>query len=80
MSAFLFWNLKGKGLLREVRALCAEHGVDVLILAEAGPPPGMVLQELNKGQSRQFYLAEKIKDFHYTTPILRNVGHHGQHV
>lgn len=37
MATILFWNINKKSLLKEIKLLCDENEVDILILAEAKP-------------------------------------------
>jgi len=57
MATFLFWNLNRKGLKDHIVALCREHGVDVLILAEADIREVDLLEALNKDEISKFRLA-----------------------
>lgn len=43
----LFWNLNGSDRRQAVAALCREHGVDVLAVAECGVPPSDVTAALS---------------------------------
>lgn len=56
MAMFLFWNLNRRPLLHQVAALCHEHNVDVLILAESRLSTVELLGVLNSGQRSQFRL------------------------
>ena len=48
MTAFLFWNIHGKDLRSLVTGLAGRHDVDVLMLAESGIEPGILLDALNR--------------------------------
>ena len=54
MATFLFWNLNRKPLQDHTVALCHEHDVDILILAESDLPPIPLLQALNTEQRSTF--------------------------
>lgn len=54
MATFLFWNLQGKDLKAPVAALCHEHAVDVLLLAESGLHPVNFLELVNAGGSQPY--------------------------
>ncbi len=54
MATFLFWNLNRKPLQDAIVALCHEHAVDVLILAESDIPPALLLEALNRGDATKF--------------------------
>jgi Endonuclease/Exonuclease/phosphatase family len=56
MATFLFWNLNRKPLLTQVVALCHEHDVDVLILAESVLSAEELREALNSGQRSQFQI------------------------
>ena len=52
---FLFWNINGKQLLRQVAALVLEHNVDVLILAESLLDDRSLLRALRRARGAAFY-------------------------
>lgn len=54
MAKFLFWNLNKKPLRDQVVALCHEHRIDVLILAESRISVSDLLGALNKDRSPKF--------------------------
>lgn len=47
MATFLFWNLCGRSLEPVLRRLTAQHGIDVLMLAECAIPEDSMLHTLN---------------------------------
>jgi len=55
MAALLFWNVGRSDVGSAVAELCAEHDVDVLILAEAAMAMVEVLHELNRGSGAPFW-------------------------
>lgn len=50
---FLFWNLNGKNLVKEIGSIATIHGVDILILAECkGLSDSELLLKLNEKETR----------------------------
>jgi hypothetical protein len=48
LVSFLFWNIGKRPLQEQVARLVAEHGVDVLMLAECEIPPTALIAEINR--------------------------------
>jgi len=55
MVNFLFWNLKGKDLHKQVAYFARKYDVDVLILAECNVPEADMLRGLNGGVGNRFH-------------------------
>jgi hypothetical protein len=55
MAMFLFWNANRKPVLPLVKALCAEHDVDVLVLAESPASEVELLTDLNTEGDVSFF-------------------------
>ncbi|MEL6929777.1 MAG: endonuclease/exonuclease/phosphatase family protein [Cyanobacteria bacterium J06600_6] len=58
MTSILFWNINKKPLLEEIKELCIDNDVDILILAECNLSNDNILEAIN--------LKSKIK---YTAPL-----------
>jgi len=56
MVNFLFWNIRGKDLRAELKQLCYERDIDILILAECDLGIASLLEALNES-STQTYVA-----------------------
>jgi hypothetical protein len=56
MATALFWNINTKRLFKEIKSLCNENEVDILILAEAKPKISdtEILIELNDGRKNVY--------------------------
>lgn len=52
--SFLFWNLQKKSLTNLVTAICQQHDIDVVILAECTIPSVTLLAHLNAARSGGF--------------------------
>ncbi len=67
MITFLFWNLKKKYLIHNIKNLSLQHEIDVFMFAEFSIEPDMMLNILNNKKSCEFYyapgLCSKIKIF-----------------
>jgi len=57
MATVLFWNINKKRLFKEIKSLCNENEVDILILAEAKPAnilDNEILIDLNSGRENVY--------------------------
>lgn len=55
MAVFLFWNVGGSDVGSTIADLCAEHDVDVLILAEASMGVAEATNHLNRSREAPFW-------------------------
>jgi exonuclease III len=67
MATVLFWNINKKDLRQDLRVLCRDHNVDVLILAECKQSDAEILEALNfepNGYETHFnYLSSRLSFF-----------------
>lgn len=82
MATFLFWNINKKPLQDHIVALCHEHDVDILILAESDLPAVPLLQALNTEQRSTFRQPFNLSDrlfflIRYPTDWLKPVRDDG---
>jgi hypothetical protein len=48
MAVLMFWNIAGRDNHAAIGYLCREHGVDILMLAEAEKAPGALAADINR--------------------------------
>ena len=54
MTTILFWNINKKPLLSEIKFLCHDNEVDILVLAECELSDVSILQAINPGVARKY--------------------------
>ena len=77
---FLFWNIRGNNQIQnEIKQLCEEREVDILILAESNFAPATLLNALNKEKNDFFYafgnegICDKIQIFVRASVSIRPI-------
>ena len=58
----LFWNTGGQAPVSEVSDIARERSVDVLILAEFGGTPMLLLEQLNSAGHARFHLTFNLSE------------------
>ena len=54
MTSILFWNINKKPLLEEIKELCHDNDVDIVVLAECQLLDVQILQTINPNRQRKF--------------------------
>ena len=54
MTSILFWNINKKPLLREIKELCNDNYVDILVLAECQLSDVQILQAINLNSKNKY--------------------------
>jgi len=60
MTSFLFWNIRRNPIQSIVANLALRHEVDVLMLAECGIAPDILLSNLSDSTSKTYYHVPKL--------------------
>ena len=68
----LFWNLNGQSRANRVAALCQEHDVGILVLAELDEPPDTIMTALDQASTKLNWAEERRSRLHcFSLPELQ---------